>query len=156
MSCVYDSTYCKLKIKSGSPLVLLKHQFPYVIKTLACPHWLVFAESAITLCTYHILSFLHQLHSCLFQGCPSKDLRTSIVVSPTDVGYHDHIWNILTLYGNVPTFDPEIAPFYICVPTFGFGGLATMQLYLKLGHCSTWLIPDIEQWPSLGQRLVRH
>ena len=38
--------------------------------------------------------------SHFFNGCPSKDLRISIVVSPTDVGYNDHnlYGNILTLY----------------------------------------------------------
>ena len=43
--------------------------------------------------------------------------------------------NILTLYGNVPTFDPQSHFFYRCVPTFGFGRLATMIFYQR--YCIT-------------------
>ena len=55
-------------------------------------------------CTFHF-----------FKGCPSKDLRISIVVPTMDIGYDDRnnymeMYIILhgmyiTLYGNVPTFE---------------------------------------------------
>ena len=49
---------------------------------------------------------------------PSKDLRISIVVPPTDVGYNNHNMEMYWPYnyGNVPTFDPQI-PLFLNLPT---------------------------------------
>ena len=86
-----------------------------------------------------------------FKGCPSKDSRISIVVPPTDVGYNG---NVFTLYGNVPTFDPQIPLFYRYVPTFGLVRLATMQwgehspFYstYHTHHSIAWSIWEKEEW----------
>ena len=74
----------------------------------------------------------------LFKGLSSQRFEISIVVPPTDVGYNDHI---LSLYGNVPTFDHfftdvslllvlagwqlwtslhELRPLYQCYQSLGF------------------------------------
>jgi hypothetical protein len=42
--------------------------------------------------------------SHFLKGCPSKDLRISIVVPPTDVGYNDHIRKCIDLIWKCPYF----------------------------------------------------
>ena len=46
--------------------------------------------------------------------------------------------NVLTLYGNVPILTPQIPLFYRCVPTFGFGRLATMGMNQVYGTAEVW------------------
>ena len=63
--------------------------------------------------------------SHFFKGCPSGFLLLSLkrMLAIMTIYYG----NVLTLYGNAPIFDPQIPLFfYRCVPTFGFGRLATM------------------------------
>ena len=55
---------------------------------------------------------LSEGQSHFFKGCPSKDLRISIVVPPMDVAIMTIYGNVSTLYGNVPTFDPQIPLFF--------------------------------------------
>ena len=75
----------------------------------------------------------HCYHSCqlsLFQRDSPTILRA---VPPKNAGFLllslQRTSAVMTIYGNVltlyPTFDPQIPLFYRCVPTLGFGRLAT-------------------------------
>jgi hypothetical protein len=67
--------------------------------------------------------------SHFIKGCPSKDLRISIVVPPTDAGSNDHIIRKcidLIIMGMSLLLTHKSHFYYRCVPTFGFGRLATM------------------------------
>ena len=69
--------------------------------------------------------------SHFFKGCPSKDLRISIVVPPTDIGYNDRPYMEMSL---LPTFFTDVSLLLLV--------LAGWQLCFRVNFSGFSFIPN--------------